>query len=643
MLVRMVQVDVVGPRGSTDALVRSMHRAGLLHIVPFEAPEGVSPAVFLAGEPDRRADRLRRMLARVAELDEALQPANGRPSPSQIEQLWALDEHALVLRVESLDPVQSRVETLTSERMRLTGEIARLESYRQLIEGLRSVVHRLPAVRGYGSTGLVVGARYRAVIPMIQEELEALTRGRCAVVAADLDRDRVAAVLLYPVRHAAEVQALLGGRDLEEVTLPEDYSNVPFDRLGPRLETEQARLRDRVAVVTDELVSLSHEHGAAVRALRLVLEDRIAEMDVLSQAGISDHLVVFSGWVPTAELAGLRARLAADVGAGVLVIERPKAPAAAAEAPVALTNLPVIRSFEPLVGFMATPRYGTVDPTPIFALTLPAFIGLMVGDVGYGLVLLGLLLLLRWRWGSRRIVAVLWPIGMVAAISTIVFGVLYGEWFGEAGAHLLGFEPIWMDRGEAIEELLILAIAIGVAQVGLGMVLGVVNSALLHHRRELFARAALLACLIAGLILVVRLAGPLPEVAGYAAVAVIVAALIVLVATVGLYGPLEVIGAFGNILSYTRLMAIGLASVMLAMVANRMGGLFDNLLVAVLVAGTLHALNIGLGFFDSSIQGLRLHYVEFLSKFAEPGGTRYEPFASIVAQRSTAAGPAGGG
>jgi V/A-type H+-transporting ATPase subunit I len=643
MLVRMVQVDVVGPRRSTDALVRSMHRAGLLHIVPFEAPEGVSPAVFLAGEPDGRADRLRRTRTRIGELDEALRPGNGQPSPEQLEGLWSLDEPALEARVDGLDSVRSRAESLTSERVRLAGEIARLESYRRLIEGLRSVVHRLPAVRGYGSTGIVVGTRYRAVIPMIQEELEGLTRGRCAVVAADLDGDRVAAVLLYPVRHAAEVQSLLGGRDLEEVTLPEDYSNVPFDRLGPRLASEQARLAARAASITEELDALGREHGATVHGLRLVLDDRISETEVLSQAGISDHLVVFSGWVPTDALAGLRDRLRADVGGEVLVIERPKSRRPAADAPVALSNLPVIRAFEPLVGFMATPRYGTIDPTPLFALTLPAFIGLMVGDVGYGLVLLALLLLVRWRWGSRPLVTALWPIGMVAAIATIAFGVLYGEWFGEAGAQLLGIAPIWMDRGEAIEELLVLAIAIGVLQVGLGMVLGVVNSALLHHRREMFARSALLASLLGGLIVVAWLAGPVPEMAGYAAIAVIVVALFVLVATLGIYGPLEVIGAFGNVLSYARLMAIGLASVMLAMVANRLGGLFDNLLVAVLVAGALHALNIGLGFFDSSIQGLRLHYVEFLGKFAEPGGTRYEPFASIVASRSPAAGPVGGG
>ena len=77
-------------------------------------------------------------------------------------------------------------------------------------------------------------------------------------------------------------------------------------------------------------------------------------------------------------------------------------------------------------------------------------------------------------------------------------------------------------------------------------------------------------------------------------------------------------------------MAIGLASVMLALGANELGDLAGNLLVGGTVALLLHTLNIGLGFFDASIQGLRLHYVEFFTKFVEPGGVRFSPFTSAL-------------
>jgi V/A-type H+-transporting ATPase subunit I len=103
-------------------------------------------------------------------------------------------------------------------------------------------------------------------------------------------------------------------------------------------------------------------------------------------------------------------------------------------------------------------------------------------------------------------------------------------------------------------------------------------------------------------------------------------------------------GMLGNIISYARLMAIGLASVMLAVVAARLAGLFENVLVGALVAALVHALNLVLGVFDSTVQGLRLHYVEFFTKFVEPGGVRYAPFASALpaGDRPSGRGPTGG-
>ena len=95
-----------------------------------------------------------------------------------------------------------------------------------------------------------------------------------------------------------------------------------------------------------------------------------------------------------------------------------------------------------------------------------------------------------------------------------------------------------------------------------------------------------------------------------------------------LMGPIEFISLIGNILSYLRIAAIGLASVYLAKVANDMAGMVGNLIVGVIVAVLIHALNLVMGAFSPTIHSLRLHYVEFFRKFYESGGRPYQPFRS---------------
>ncbi len=93
----------------------------------------------------------------------------------------------------------------------------------------------------------------------------------------------------------------------------------------------------------------------------------------------------------------------------------------------------------------------------------------------------------------------------------------------------------------------------------------------------------------------------------------------------GIVAAVELLGAIGHILSYARIMALGTASVMLAIVANRLAGAIGSALVGVLFALLFHLVNFALGLFSPTIHALRLHYVEFFGTFYSPGGTRYEP------------------
>jgi len=230
----------------------------------------------------------------------------------------------------------------------------------------------------------------------------------------------------------------------------------------------------------------------------------------------------------------------------------------------------------------------------------------------------------------------------ICSLSTIAFGFVFGEMFGTLG-HELGLRPLWQERlaiGEGdpsaqILGYLYVALALGVFQIILGLVLGALSA----MRKGRFADARGSIARILGILLLLFLVGPmmgfLPPWFTYVAVATAVLFAAVLGYEIvhkpshGLLLPLEVLSTMGNILSYARIMAIGLASVVLSLLAKMFPGMIANIAFALLVAVLIHALNLALGIIDPTIQGLRLQYVEFFSKFYQSGGRRFSPLRKI--------------
>jgi V/A-type H+-transporting ATPase subunit I len=339
---------------------------------------------------------------------------------------------------------------------------------------------------------------------------------------------------------------------------------------------------------------------------------------------------VLFGWVPARSLADVEAALASEVGGGVVVQALPLSAGDAARVPVALDNPAPARPFESLVRLLALPRYNGPDPTLLMAFGLPFFFGLILGDVGYGvlLLLLSLLLLRRFKQpGLGRDVPRVLAFGAAWAI---LFGVLYGEAFGNLGEHL-GMRPLWLDRASAeqVPALLLFTLVLGTVHVTLGLVLGVWEAWRARSRGHLLERGGMLVGLIGLFLAVASLVHWLPT--GLTpGLAVIVVGVVLLGASYGwvgcLAGPIEFIGIIGNILSYLRLAAIGLASVYMARVANDLAGQMGNAILGAIVAILIHSLNLVMGAFSPTIHSLRLHYVEFFRKFYEGGGRPYEPF-----------------
>ncbi|MGO9321530.1 MAG: V-type ATPase 116kDa subunit family protein [Solirubrobacteraceae bacterium] len=402
-----------------------------------------------------------------------------------------------------------------------------------------------------------------------------------------------------------------------------------LERAAGRLDgPPRPRLRRRAPAVTELERRGARELLAGEVALRQRAERAIAH----------GGFALLAGWTPQHELSALRARLSA-VGASVVELAAPSGEAP----PTLLEPVRVARPFRLLVETYGAVPYGDVDPTPFAALVFFLMFGMMFGDAGDGLLLIAAALLLR-RARHPRLAAArrLWPFPAAGGACAVVFGVLYGEFFGPTGI----LPVLWLKPLDHASTLLVVGATIGVALLLGAHALGVVN-----RLREHAPRAALLApsglagllVLLGGVLLVLGLAYvPALTVAG-AAVGTLGALLLyagfraesppgavgVLQRLIELFDALLRTGS--NVLSFTRLAAFGLMHAAIGEVVvdgtrALAGGAAGYLAAAVLfVLGS--ALAFALETLVVGVQALRLEYYELFSRVFVEEGRPFRPWS----------------
>jgi V/A-type H+-transporting ATPase subunit I len=626
----MAKVQVVGHHFALDTTLEVLQRLRLVHLVDVHAAGFDLDPLPVEDSRPFELDRLRGLRARLEALARLrLDPAEEEEPSRGVDahDYATVDLDALAAELDELTP---RVELLVGRLDDLDAEADALPRHVASLRRLLPLMPELGPLERYETVALLVDRRYEGVLDALSEELASLTGDRFEVISDRLDARTVGAALVFPPEASGAVHALLGREQVSQVRLPTPFERLTFSDALVAMERRLAELPGDVEATRralDELLIPGPDWQAA-----RCLEARVAQLEARRALGATRRTFVATGWVPRARLPRLTETLAAEAGDAVAV--EVLEPGPGEEPPALLANPAPARPFEFLVRLLALPRYGTIDPTLLMSVFMPLFFGMMLGDIVYGAVLLAGSVWLGRRHGGRS--PALRAVGrvlMLGAAWAVVWGVVYGEALGDLGRRAFGLQPIWISREEGLEPLLVFSVAVGAAHVTLGLALGI--WAAWHARRphDLAQRAATLLALGGLFLLAGVAAGRLPGGFLTPAVAALVAGLAVLVGVDGVLGivlgPLELLGVLGNVLSYLRIAAIGLASVELARVANELGAA-GPLWLGVVVATFFHALNLALGAFSPTIQALRLHYVEFFGRFYEEGGQPYVPFGASL-------------
>ncbi|HSF80429.1 MAG TPA: V-type ATP synthase subunit I [Anaerolineales bacterium] len=628
MNVDMIPVEIIGLKRDLTTILRTLRRLGCVHIDELVETQAVSARpLTLDREMLQAQEELGFLVARLQGLLDTLGCSHHR-------QGLPLEEDYRLQAKRGVEALLPKVQELTSRSEKLRSELASLPRYEASLRALLPIIPPAARLPGNRSIGVLVSREHVGVLEAVGKRILELTAGQAELVARDVDMSTRAMLIVFRKDFTQEIEGLLGHEDVSRLRLPTELEEGPPDVILASLHRRMAAIPEELEIVEAMQAELAAEWCQRLATWRDALQDELETSSVLSCFGETDMTFVLVGWIPAEVFNQVESSLHEQSGEAILVQAIPMTPDLRKRAPIILKNPQPARPFESLVSLLALPRYGHIDPTRLMALFLPIFFGMILGDIGYGLILLliSLGLTRKFKAGVTRDVLVILAIG---AGWSILFGFLYGEAFGTLGEHL-GLHALWFERASAehVAGLLVMSLAVGAIHLTLGLILGVWEAYKERSRTHLLDRGGMLVGLIGLFFIVAVLTDFLPAGFMTPAIVLLILGIVLMGASLGwlgvLMGPIEFIGLIGNILSYLRIAAIGLASVYLAKVANDIAGMAGNLIVGGIVALLIHALNLVLGAFSPTIHSLRLHYVEFFRKFYEGGGRPYQPFKSRI-------------
>ncbi len=619
----MSKVEIVGPKSLVDDVLSLLRTLGILHPEPepigfIETPDegylrsyllddkALSEMLFLE-DLLKKVDDLLFMLPLKPERKSYLEPANILDTIVRL-----LQEHC------------NYCEKTLTEIDKIEMELNKIKRYIIFMEALEKLSHGIELTSTLDITGFIIKDKER--IEQIRSLIERFLSGRCIFLHTIAADGSIVALLATPRVETARVRELLVTEQIPEIDFPA-IEGISMKEKITYLRNRLERLIEKKTQLLDSIKRFSLRWGPIYERVREWIQERLSILKAKGLVFETRMCFIVYGWMPSDEVSRVMKEFEKRFGGQIILNEREIRSEELDRVPVMLKNPPYFKPFEIFTRLLPLPSYTSYDPTVFIGLFFPIFFGMILGDAGYGILLIILSIYTNKRFKGRRYIEDGAKILLISSAYSVFFGILYGEFFGELGS-TFGLKPLCVERRTAIIPMLYFALTVGIAHILFGMLLGIITALRRKSGKELLLRLINVLVLLSILILVGSISGILPELLTKPVIILILILTPLLFFSGGIIAPLEVLRSIGNIISYARIMAIGLTSVLLAFVANRLSGLTGNILMGIAVASLLHMLNIIIGIFSPTIHSLRLHYVEFLTKFIESGGRRYEPLSS---------------
>tara|TARA_B100000989_G_scaffold170070_1_gene127319 strand:+ start:29698 stop:31737 length:2040 start_codon:yes stop_codon:yes gene_type:complete len=662
--VEMSKLTMAGSIDNLDNLLRKCADLGHIHIKHYsEEVEGIT-----VGTPHPDADEISTMLAKVRSVTTSIKCSN-KEGPIGMKNVQnALNDNFS----EDLDFI---LNTITQKANAKT-EISKMQERIDILSSISALDIPLELMTGVKSVEVYLGTSAKAskvskIFSELIDRVELHVSGNVIAVACQ-------------GKDAAEVQMAFGELGAKSVQIPTGEGK-PSDLLSDAIANLKKH-EDSIIEFDEIIESWASKNGRILLAVEEHLE---RESDILTGhtlCATSAHAYALEAWLPSEEADKTRSVLSKfsshikieqfteDHGHGHDDHDHHSTEFP----PIEYDTIGATRHASALTNLVGRPKYGSFDPTSMIAFTFPIFYGLILGDAGYGLMIMLLALLIKSKIGHDPMGKVASRILMNMGIATFIVGVLTAEAFGfvieKWDAFVWLYEPMYYSTkyiipksifgdlfglthtylpfhraAGALQDYILLSIYLGCAHLLFGFLIGFYNVFKAHGIvAAFFEKGSWLLILIGGSAHILRFLtddsyGTF-EASSWSIMVIV--GVLCLIYGLAVYenfgwlggiimGPIETFGLLANTLSYLRIMAVGVAGVKIAEIGNEMGfhsmadaissgEIFSAILFFFLWIG-VQVFALALGLLSPSIHAIRLHFVEWMGKFYDGSGEAFSP------------------
>ncbi|HIH42177.1 TPA: V-type ATP synthase subunit I [Candidatus Woesearchaeota archaeon] len=639
---KMEKLLILGEKSLLSTTINTLHKQKVLHIIEHKKNQDVD-----IGQPLENASKTSELLLKIRSLfsylninslliQEQLQLNEHKNTNKKNKQKQQIKQQKPSLKQleKDLTTITSSVNALLESQKQLDAKIRSSDEQLKQLTILKALKLEFDILSNYDSIAYFIG--FVQPLDLLNSSLHSQK------INHELRHSEVSgkqAIALFVEKSSIQkTQELLAkvhftALDLSKFQTPQNQektiSNIKVQALIASSQVEKQTAENKLASSKISFEKLKRQWQIYLVENELFLSAEISKAEAPLKFGATDDTFLATGYVPRDRVAQLTELLQKKTDNKLFIQEQHIHHDE--HIPVQLQNKKTVRPFQFFLDLYSLPNYHEVDPSFFLFLGFPFLFGFMLGDFGYGLVTLSLFYFLKLRM-QGKIAQQLFKILIIASFWSLAFGLFFGEFFGYeeiAGFHI----PHVIGREHDKMLLLGAAVVVGIVHVNLGLLIGFYNELQHHGLWHAFCAKISWILLQLGCLLLYLSYGMylIPPIFGFVLLGISV---ILLYIGEGIRGLVELPSIFGNILSYARLMALGLASVGLAVVVNDMAAEFFhepsilNIIVGIFILVIGHVINIALGILGPFLHSLRLQYVEFFTKFYSGGGIAYKPFGA---------------